>query len=127
MPGANGDAVGVESLANFFVGVSVKFEGQRRCLVAEGLMDNPLYAQAFCVEEVNRLVEAGVPFRDAYKQVGHAVQDGSFHYEGELHHTHEGSIGNLCNAEIKLKFQDRLAAFPFGRVAQAVENLIKNA
>ena len=95
--------------------------------VTEGLMDNPLYAQAFCVEEVNRLVEAGVPFRDAYKQVGHAVQDGTFHYEGELHHTHEGSIGNLCNAEIKLKFQDRLAAFPFGRVAQAVENLIKNA
>ncbi|MBR5255798.1 MAG: argininosuccinate lyase [Bacteroidales bacterium] len=95
--------------------------------VTEGLMDNPLYAQAFCVEEVNRLVEAGVPFRDAYKQVGHAVQDGTFHYEDELHHTHEGSIGNLCNAEIKLKFQDRLAAFPFGRVAQAVENLIKNA
>ena len=50
--------------------------------VTEGLMDNPLYAQAFCVEEVNRLVEAGVPFRDAYKQVGHAVQDGTFHYEG---------------------------------------------
>ena len=95
--------------------------------VTEGLMDQPLYAQAFCVEEVNRLVEAGVPFRDAYKQVGIAVQNGTFHYEGELNHTHAGSIGNLCNAEIRAKFQARLADFPFDRVNQAVENLIKNA
>lgn len=95
--------------------------------VTEGLMDNPLYAQAFCVEEVNRLVEAGVPFRDAYKQVGLAVQGGSFHYEGELHHTHEGSIGNLCTAEVRSKFRARLAEFPFDRVSQAVENLMKNA
>ena len=95
--------------------------------VTEGLMDQPLYAQAFCVEEVNRLVEAGVPFRDAYRQVGLAVQDGTFHYEGELHHTHEGSIGNLCTAEVRAKFQARLAAFPFDRVNQAVENLVKNA
>ena len=95
--------------------------------VTEGLMDKPLYAQAFCVEEVNRLVEAGVPFRDAYRQVGIAVQDGTFHYEGELHHKHEGSIGNLCTAEVRAKFQARLAAFPFDRVNQAVENLVKNA
>ena len=95
--------------------------------VTEGLMDNPLYAQAFCVEEVNRLVEAGVPFRDAYKQVGLAVQNGTFHYEGELHHTHAGSIGNLCTAEVRAKFQARLAEFPFDRVSQAVENLMKNA
>ena len=93
--------------------------------VTEGLMDLPLYAQAFCVEEVNRL--AGVPFRDAYKQVGIAVQNGTFHYEGELHHTHAGSIGNLCNAEIRAKYQARLGEFPFDRVSQAVENLIKNA
>ncbi len=95
--------------------------------VTEGLMDKPLYAQAFCVEEVNRLVEAGIPFRDAYRQVGLAVQNGTFHYEGELHHTHEGSIGNLCTAGIRAKFQARLAAFPFDRVNQAVENLMKNA
>lgn len=95
--------------------------------VTEGLMDKPLYAQAFCVEEVNRLVEAGVPFRDAYRQVGLAVQNGTFHYEGELHHTHEGSIGNLCTAEIRAKFHARLSVFPFDRVNQAVENLMKNA
>lgn len=76
--------------------------------VTEGLMDRPLYAQAFCVEEVNRLVAAGVPFRDAYRQVGLAVQDGTFHYEGTLNHTHEGSIGNLCTEEIRAKFKARL-------------------
>ena len=95
--------------------------------VTEGLMDKPIYGQAFCVEEVNRLVEAGVPFRDAYRQVGHDVQDGTFHYEGELHHTHEGSIGNLCNDRIREKFESRLAAFPFGRVADAIGKLLQNA
>ena len=92
--------------------------------VTEGLMDKPIYGQAFCVEEVNRLVEAGVPFRDAYRQVGHAVLDGTFHYEGELHHTHEGSIGNLCNDRIREKFDERLAAFPFGRVAAALGRFV---
>jgi argininosuccinate lyase len=92
--------------------------------VTEGLMDKPLYAQAFCVEEVNRLVEAGVPFRDAYRQVGHAVQDGTFHYEGALHHTHEGSIGNLCNKEIQAKFQSRLDSFPFGSIAGRLAALL---
>ena len=95
--------------------------------VTEGLMDKPLYAQAFCVEEVNRLVEAGVPFRDAYRQVGLAVQDGTFHFEGELHHTHEGSIGNLCTYQIRKKFQNRIVGFPFGRVAAAIAYLVKNA
>ena len=81
--------------------------------VRSDLMSLPLYEQAFCVEEVNRLVSAGVPFRDAYRQVGKAVQDGSFHFSGELHHTHKGSIGNLCNAEIADRFQKLLAGFPF--------------
>jgi argininosuccinate lyase len=76
-------------------------------------MSLPLYEQAFCVEEVNRLVTAGVPFRDAYRQIGQAVQEGTFHFSGELHHTHEGSIGNLCNAEIADRFQALLAGFPF--------------
>lgn len=70
----------------------------------EDLMDNPLYHNAFCVEEVNRLVGEGVPFRDAYKQVGKAVQEGSFHFSGKLRHSHEGSIGNLCNDRIAERF-----------------------
>ena len=79
------------------------------------------------MEELNRLVEAGVPFRDAYKQVGLAVQDGTFHYEGELHHTHEGSIGNLCTAEVKAKFAARLASFPFDTVSTALAHLLSHA
>lgn len=81
--------------------------------VSTNLMSLPLYEQAFCVEEVNRLVSTGVPFRDAYRQVGQAVQNGSFHFSGELHHTHKGSIGNLCNAEIADRFRELRAGFPF--------------
>ena len=81
--------------------------------VSTNLMSLPLYEQAFCVEEVNRLVSTGVPFRDAYRQVGQAVQNGSFHFSGELHHTHAGSIGNLCNAEIAARFRELRSSFPF--------------
>lgn len=81
--------------------------------VEKELMSKPLYEQAFCVEEVNRLVAQGVPFRDAYKQVGHAVQDGTFHFSGELHHTHEGSVSNLCLDEIQARFTSVLGCFRF--------------
>jgi len=81
--------------------------------VTRDLMSKPLYEQAFCVEQVNRLVADGVPFRDAYRQVGQAVQEGTFHFEGTLHHTHEGSIGQLCNADIARRFRSLLASFPF--------------
>ena len=81
--------------------------------VNTSLMSLPLYEQAFCVEEVNRLVSTGVPFRDAYRQVGQAVQNGSFHFSGELHHTHAGSIGNLCTAEIADRFRTLRSSFPF--------------
>jgi argininosuccinate lyase len=77
--------------------------------VAKDLMSRPLYETAFCVEEVNRLVASGVPFRDAYKQVGQAVQNGTFHFSGELHHTHEGSVSNLCLDEIQARFQKLIA------------------
>ena len=75
--------------------------------VSTDLMALPLYEQAFCVEEVNRLVDSGVPFRDAYRQVGQAVQNGTFHFHGELHHTHEGSIGQLCLKEIQERFWEK--------------------
>ena len=78
--------------------------------VAEGLMDDPKYKLAFSVEEVNRLVEEeGVPFRDAYRQVGMAVERGEFEFKGTLHHTHEGSIGNLCNDAIRARMESLLA------------------
>ena len=81
--------------------------------VTTGLMSLPLYEQAFCVEEVNHLVANGVPFRDAYRQVGQAVQEGRFHFHGQLERAHEGSTGNLCNAEIAARFSRLLAGFPF--------------
>ena len=81
--------------------------------VEKELMSKPLYEQAFCVEEVNRLVAQGVPFRDAYKQVGQAVQNGTFHFSGELHHTHEGSVSNLCLDEIQARFTSVLGCFRF--------------
>jgi argininosuccinate lyase len=94
--------------------------------VTENVMDNPLYKLAFTVEEVNHLVGEGVPFRDAYRQVGMAVQRGEFEYHGRLNHTHEGSIGNLCTAEIRRKFTDVLSSFTFSRVHTAVAALTAN-
>lgn len=64
------------------------------------ILDAPIYSYLFTVEEVNRRVLEGVPFRDAYKQVGIEVNEGRFHYDGDLTHTHIGSIGNLCNDRI---------------------------
>ena len=77
--------------------------------IAEGLMDDPKYNVAFSVEEVNRLVAGGVPFRDAYRQVGLAIERGEFKFNGELRHTHEGSIGNLCTDRIRARM-DRLVS-----------------
>ena len=86
--------------------------------VEKDLMTRPLYEQAFCVEEVNRLVQDGVPFRDAYRQVGEAVQNGTFHFHGQLQRTHEGSSGNLCLDKIRERFQKVLASFPIDTVGK---------
>ena len=86
--------------------------------VEKDLMTRPLYEQAFCVEEVNRQVQDGVPFRDAYRQVGEAVQNGTFHFHGQLQRTHEGSSGNLCLDKIRERFQKVLASFPIDTVGK---------
>lgn len=93
--------------------------------VKEGLMDQPQYKVAFSVEEVNHRVAQGVPFRDAYKQVGMEIQHGQFDYHGQLHHTHEGSLGNLCNDKVKTKLERIVSQFTFVEVHQALEALIK--
>ena len=69
--------------------------------VKDNILDDDRYRYLFTVERVNELVHAGVPFRDAYLQVAEQVERGTFGYTGTLNHTHEGSIGNLCTAEIK--------------------------
>lgn len=93
--------------------------------VVEGVMNDPKYKYAFSVEEVNRLANEGMPFRDAYKHVGMAIERGEFEFHGEIHHTHEGSIGNLCTEQIKAKMDSTMGRFTFGKVHQAVESLTK--
>ncbi len=77
----------------------------------DNILDGPQYKHLFTVEKVNELVNSGVPFREAYKQVGNEVDNNSFSYTANLKHTHEGSIGNLCNPEIKKLMEAALARF----------------
>jgi argininosuccinate lyase len=72
------------------------------------IIDNPLYDYLFTVEDVNRKVLSGVPFRDAYREIGRQVQEKTYSPNRETLHTHEGSIGNLCNDRIKEKMEERL-------------------
>jgi argininosuccinate lyase len=69
--------------------------------VQENILDDEKYKYVFSVETVNRLVLQGIPFREAYRQVGEAIEAGSFHPDKSVHHTHAGSIGNLCTQEIR--------------------------
>lgn len=72
--------------------------------IKDGILDDERYKYIFTVEKLNDLVAQGMPFRDAYRQVGNEVNDGTFSYSvNELHHTHEGSIGNLCNDMIAMR------------------------
>mgnify|MGYP000756142342 FL=1 len=79
--------------------------------VNEHILDDKKYDYLFTVEDVNRMVLAGTPFREAYKQVGMAVQRGEYHPTREVHHTHEGSIGNLCTAQIRRKMERVMSEF----------------
>lgn len=93
--------------------------------VNEHILDNPMYDPMFSVEEVNRLAAAGMPFRDAYKKVGLEIEAGTFHADHNIHHTHEGSIGNLCNDRIEALMHDTLVGFTFDRVRQAEATLLR--
>jgi len=77
------------------------------------------------VEEVNRLTLSGVPFRDAYKQVGLEIEAGNFKPNKTVHHTHQGSIGNLCNDEICNYKNEVLSQFTFEKVRTAEQDLLK--
>ena len=96
-----------------------------RLTVNTHILDDPRYQPIFTVERVNELVLQGVPFRDAYKQVGLEFEAGKFHHTQEVHHTHEGSIGNLCNAEIGNLMHQELAKFGFDKVEKAVQQLLQ--
>jgi argininosuccinate lyase len=89
------------------------------------ILNDPKYAYLFSVEEVNRLVLNGTPFRDAYKQVGYDIENGSFKPKHEVNHTHEGSIGNLMNTDITKAFNQIINSFNFVKVDNAIEELVK--
>ena len=92
--------------------------------VNEHILDNPMYDPMFSVEEVNRLAAGGMPFRDAYKQVGLAIEAGTFRADRTIHHTHEGSIGNLCTQQIAQLMDQTLRGFGFERVDEAERRLL---
>jgi len=93
--------------------------------VKEDILNNPMYDPMFSVEEVNKLAASGMPFRDAYKTVGLEIEAGTFKADRNIHHTHEGSIGNLCNDKIEALMNENIAGFHFERVAEAEKNLLK--
>ncbi len=93
--------------------------------VKENILDDPKYDYLFSVETVNRMVLEGVPFREAYKKVGIDIEQGKFKPEKQVHHVHEGSIGNLCNDRISALMQQTFDRFGFDRVDQAEADLVK--
>ncbi|MBS1500973.1 MAG: argininosuccinate lyase [Bacteroidetes bacterium] len=97
----------------------------RHIEVKKNILDDPKYAYLFSVDEVNKLVLDGVPFRDAYQQVGLAIEQGNFNPEKKVNHTHEGSIGNLGTEEIVNSMNKVLKSFDFEKVQKAIEGLTR--
>lgn len=93
--------------------------------VKENVLDDPKYDYLFSVEVVNNEVLKGVPFREAYRTIGIDIEAGRFKPSKEVNHTHEGSIGNLCNDQIQRMFQQVKATFEFEKVEQAIDELLK--
>ena len=93
--------------------------------VNDHILDDPRYDPMFSVEEVNRLAAEGMPFRDDYKKVGLDIEAGKFTPNKQIHHTHEGSIGNLCNDRIEALMQEVLKGFSFERVEEAEKRLLQ--
>ena len=96
----------------------------REVKVNDHILEDDKYALLFSVEEVNRLVLEGVPFRDAYKQVGLNIEAGKFTPNKAVSHTHEGSIGNLCNDSISALMQNIIDGFSFSKVNEAEKELL---
>ena len=98
-----------------------------RIKVNEHILDDKRYDAMFSVEEVNRLASSGVPFRDAYKKVGLEIEAGQFTPSKDIHHTHEGSIGNLCTERVAALMDSIWQKFQFEKVDAAVDALLAKA
>lgn len=96
----------------------------REVKVNKHILEDDKYALLFSVDEVNRLVLEGVPFRDAYKQVGLSIEAGEFVPVKKVNHSHEGSIGNLCNEQISVLMQNIVDGFAFNKVNEAEQKLL---
>ena len=92
--------------------------------IKENLLQDKKYEHLFSVEAVNALVLQGVPFRDAYRQVGLDIEKGNYKAPTQLNHTHEGSIGNLCNEQIASQLKEVVQRFPFSKVHAAIKGLL---
>jgi argininosuccinate lyase len=92
--------------------------------IKENILEDEKYKYLFSVEEVNKLVLQGMPFRDAYKKVGRDIEAGNFNYKTSIHHTHEGSIGHPGTEEIKQQMVKVIDSFPFGYVQSAIDKLL---
>ncbi len=93
-------------------------------VVKEDILDDERYRYVYSVEDVNRLVMQGVPFRDAYRKVGMEIQTGNYEPTRKIEHTHEGSIGNLCLSKIEEKMQFTIGQFNFESTDQAIRKLL---
>ncbi|MEM9916559.1 MAG: argininosuccinate lyase [Bacteroidota bacterium] len=92
--------------------------------INERLLDDPKYQYLFTVEAVNEEVLKGTPFRAAYQQIGQAIEEGRFQYNGHINHSHEGSIGNLCNDKIQAKMTQLIKHFGFEKVKTRLQALL---
>jgi len=93
--------------------------------IKNNILDDPKYDYLFSVEVVNNEVLQGIPFREAYKNIGLAIEDGTFQPSKEVNHTHEGSIGNLCNDQIQRMFAEVKSDFGFEKVEKALGDLVR--
>jgi argininosuccinate lyase len=111
------------------------FETLRNCIdmaglmlsnmqVKENILEDEKYKFLFSVEEVNKLVLQGTPFRDAYKKIGLDIEAGNYTYSTNVNHTHEGSIGNLCNEQITGNMKKVVDGFSFGAYHKAIDHLL---
>ncbi|MDA3846235.1 MAG: argininosuccinate lyase [Vallitaleaceae bacterium] len=104
--------------------INMTTQMMQKVKINEQILNDSKYDLIFSVEEVNRLTLEGVPFRDAYKQVGEAIESGNFTPNKDIKHTHEGSIGKLCNKEITALMNGILSEFSFEKAFSAEEKLV---
>ena len=93
-------------------------------IIKSDILNDEKYKYLYSVEEVNRLVLSGIPFRDAYKMVGQAIENDDFNPKKEVNHSHEGSLGNLSNDKIQVKMNAVLSSFEFEKVDKIIEKLL---